>query len=141
MMGVYFDASLIVSLFVEDALTGRADAYIATHRPTPAISDLAAAEFASSVSRSVRMKSMTRVQGQAILMEFDAWRAREGTSCFVDTADVTTADVLLRQLDLPLRTPDALNIAIAERHGFELATFDEQMKVAARLVGLRLAPA
>jgi len=140
-MGVYFDASLIVSLFVEDALTGRADAYIATHRPTAAISDLAAAEFASSVSRSVRMKSMTRVQGQAILMEFDAWRAREATSCFVDTADVTTADVLLRRLDLPLRTPDALNIAIAERHGFELATFDEQMKVAARLVGLRLAPA
>ncbi len=57
------------------------------------------------------------------------------------SADVTRADALMRRLDLPLRTPDALHIAIAERVGATLATFDVKMAAAARVIGLPVAAA
>jgi hypothetical protein len=37
--------------------------------------------------------------------------------------------------DLPLLTPDALNIAIAQRVGAEILTFDKKMAVSARVLG------
>lgn len=51
-----------------------------------------------------------------------------------------TAQALLRRLDLPLRTPDALNIAMAQRVEAALATFDIQMARAARTLGLHVLP-
>jgi predicted nucleic acid-binding protein len=42
----------------------------------------------------------------------------------------------LRRLDLTLRTPDALNIAIAQRAGAAMATFDARMAEAAQALGL-----
>jgi predicted nucleic acid-binding protein len=47
----------------------------------------------------------------------------------------------MRRLDLTLRTPDALHIAISGRVGATLATFDEKMAAAARVVGLPVAAA
>jgi uncharacterized protein len=42
----------------------------------------------------------------------------------------------LRRLDLNLRAPDALNIAVAQRLGIAIATFDQRMAVAARRLGV-----
>ena len=44
---VYFDASLLVSLFVIDGFADRARIFIQDRGPTPVVSDFAAAEFAS----------------------------------------------------------------------------------------------
>ena len=49
--------------------------------------------------------------------------------------DLAAATVFLRRLDLPLRTPDALHIAIAQRVGAMLVTFDRQMAASARTLG------
>jgi uncharacterized protein len=51
------------------------------------------------------------------------------------SADVASAAAFLRRLDLPLRTPDALNIAIAQPVGAEILTFDKKMAVSARVLG------
>ena len=139
-MSVYFDASLLVSLFVEDDLSDRANAYVAKHRPTPAISDFATAEVASAINRRVRVGGMSRAKAHAVLADFDSWRAGRASACFVQSSDIIGAEVYLRRLDLSLRTPDAVNIAIAARLGLELATFDDQMKSAASILGIRLAP-
>ncbi len=56
-------------------------------------------------------------------------------------ADVKRADAVMRRLDLTLRTPDALHIAIAERIGATMATFDDKMAAAARILGLAVAAA
>jgi predicted nucleic acid-binding protein len=55
--------------------------------------------------------------------------------------DTAQAGSWLRRLDLVLRTPDALHLAIAARLGAPVATFDRGMEAAARNLGLRLAPA
>jgi predicted nucleic acid-binding protein len=45
----------------------------------------------------------------------------------------------LRRLDLPLKTPDAIHIAIAQRVDATLVTFDWQMAAAARALGTIIA--
>ena len=55
------------------------------------------------------------------------------------TSDIAAADRILRRLDVNLRTPDALHIAIAERIGATLVTFDRQMEAGARALGMAVA--
>jgi uncharacterized protein len=48
---------------------------------------------------------------------------------------IAVATTFLRRLDLPLKTPDAIHIAIAQRLGATLVTFDRQMAASARALG------
>jgi predicted nucleic acid-binding protein len=137
MTSVYFDASIIVSLLINDDLNERAEEFVRANSPTICLSDFAAAEFSSVLSRRARMQTLSRSQARVAFREFDLTKgivALETT-----TADIATADGYLRRLDLPLRTPDALNIALADRAGAALATFDEPMARCARALGVRLA--
>lgn len=134
-MSVYLDASILVSLFSIDALTARADAALRGRLPLLIVSDLAAAEFASAMARRVRMQLITAEEALAAFSTFDAWIARTTTPQSMTSADVSTAAGLLRRLDLTLRTQDALHIAIAQRVGADLLTFDRQMASAASTLG------
>jgi predicted nucleic acid-binding protein len=51
------------------------------------------------------------------------------------SADIEAANAFLRRLDLPLRTSDALHIAICQRADASLATFDAKMKASAINLG------
>ncbi len=57
----------------------------------------------------------------------------------ISAGDVAVATAFLRRLDLPLRTPDALHIAIAGRIGATLVTFDQRMAISARALGMAVA--
>ena len=134
-MSVYLDASILVSLFTVDTLTARADAALRERSPLLVVSDFATAEFASAMARRVRMQIITADEARAAFSTFDAWIARTTTLISVTSADVTAAAGFLRRLDLTLRTQDALHIAIAQRVGAALFTFDQQMASAARALG------
>lgn len=67
------------------------------------------------------------------------WTARAVRSVAVSPADIAAASTYLRRLDLPLRTPDAINIAIAGRIGCILLTFDRKMAENAAAIGLPVA--
>jgi predicted nucleic acid-binding protein len=54
----------------------------------------------------------------------------------MDSSDFAGAEGLVRRLDLTLRTPDALHIAIARRAGAALVTFDKAMATVAGALGL-----
>jgi uncharacterized protein len=135
-VNVYADASLIVALIVPDIFNERARRYIDSERPTLLVSDFAAAEFSSVL----RTRELTAAQARTAFAEFDAWSALRGRRLELTGADVALAETFLRRLDLTLRTPDALNIAIAQRHECTLATFDVGMADAARALGLGIAP-
>jgi uncharacterized protein len=140
MTPVYFDTSVIVSLFVNDAHSARTGAFIRAAAPLPVVSDFAAAEFSSALGLRVRSDRLTLDEARLSLAEFDAWRdstARIETT----TGDIALAATWLRRLDLGLRTPDALNLALARRSGAALVTFDVRMADAATRLGLDLAPA
>jgi len=132
---LYLDARLLVALLTNDALSARADALLRQRTSILAVSDFAAAEFAFAIARRVRTREVTAAEARLAFSHFDAWAARATQRVDTTTADVKAADAFLRRLDLPLRTPDAINIAIAERIGAALATFDEKMASSARALG------
>ena len=130
-MSVYLDASVLVSLFVEDVFTARADSFRRRLSEPVVVSDFAAAEFASSVARKVRPRRLDEAEARVAFAAFDAWVAEGALRAETGTADLAMATSFLRRLDLTLRAPDAINIAVAVRLAAPLATFDAAMKEAA----------
>ena len=140
-MSVYLDASVLVALLTDDAFTLRADALLRANASVVIVSDFAAAEFASVIARHVRIGDITPNDARIAFSTFDAWTARATQRTETKAADVTAAEAFLRRLDLALRTPDAVNIAIAQRVGATLATFDHKMIASARALGTPVAGA
>jgi len=81
------------------------------------------------------MGEITPDEGRLGFSAFEAWTARATRREQTKAADVSAAEAFLRRLDLNLRTADALNIAIAQRVGAALVTFDEKMEASARMLG------
>jgi predicted nucleic acid-binding protein len=138
-VNLYLDASVVVALVTRDAFTFRADSYLRAVAPVLIVSDLAATEFASVVARRVRMKEISPSIAQATFAALDSWLLRSTERAETTAADVAAAAQALRRLDLPLRTADALNIAIAQRIGATLMTFDEKMAASARALSVDVA--
>jgi predicted nucleic acid-binding protein len=103
------------------------------------VSDFASAEFASAVARRVRMQELTPEQGRIALSGFDIWVARMADWIEIGATDVALATTYLRRLDLPLRAPDAIHIAIAQRVDAMLVTFDQRMAASALALGALVA--
>ncbi len=135
-MKAYLDASVLVALLTTDPLTGRAVALMRNKALTAVVSDFAVAEVVSAVARRVRMGDTTIEDARSVFSRLDFWAAKYAVAAETTTADVKRADAVMRRLDLNLRTPDALHIAIAERLGAAMATFDDGMAAAARVLGL-----
>lgn len=140
-MSLYLDTSVIVALFTNDSLSSKADAFLRANTSQIEISDFAAAEFASAVARKVRTRDLTRADALAAFSTFDEWLVRGVKRLFVRSGDVAAADAILRRLDLSLRAPDALNIALAHRAHATLVTFDKGMAKNARAMNVDVASA
>lgn len=99
------------------------------------MSDFAAAEFASSVSRRVRTRELTVLEARDAFADFDAWKVMRPELVESSPPDVRDAAIHMRRLDLPLRTPDAIHIAIAQRprrHACDLRRADGALRAHAR---------
>jgi len=134
-VSVYLDASVLVALFTNDPYTVRADTFLRANALVLIVSDFAAAEFASTIARRVRIQTLTADEARTVFSSFDAWAGRKTGWEQATTADVATAAGFLRRLDVALRAPDAINIAIAQRVEADLLTFDDQMATGARALG------
>ncbi len=139
-MRAYLDASVIVPLFLADPFTERAESLLRTPDLAPIVADWAVLEVSNVVSRRVRIRALTEQAALTILANFDLWRGRCAADAETTRADVDAAIQFVRRFDLFLRGPDAIHIAIAQRLGASLCTFDERMATAAAIVGLATAP-
>lgn len=134
-LSIYLDTSTIVPLIVEDALRARSIDLLRQHPARPAASDFGLAEVASALARRFRTGEISREDAFAAHDLLDRWAVRAHVIA-LSSVDIDEAGHMLRGLDLTLRTPDALHIAIARRLGLTLATFDRGMATAARALGL-----
>jgi uncharacterized protein len=85
------------------------------------------------------MGDLTQEDGQLAFLHLDTWMTRLARREEITAADIGAADRILRRLDVNLRTPDALHVAVARRLGATLATLDRQMAAAARALGVAVA--
>lgn len=134
-MTVYLDASVVVSLFTRDVHHQRALRLAAAEAIV--VSDLTAVEFASALSIHVRAGRVSRDGAQLQFAEFDRWAEHVGR-VEVQSSDLRVAERIIRLLQHPLKAPDATHIAIAQRLGIALATFDATMAREAQRLGLEL---
>ena len=134
-MTTYLDASVVVSLFVNDPHAGRAKELV-SRQGDLVLSDLTAAEFSSALAIHYRTGRAAEGDTRGAFTRFDRWCEQIPLRVDVTPEDVRGAEALIRQLTYPLRTPDALHLVIARRLDATLATFDEALALAAERCGL-----
>ena len=135
-MSAYLDASVLLPTLIEEPASAAVDAYMLAGRQDFLVSDFAAAEVASALSRLVRMGLLGTADASARLADFEIWRAAMSSPVDVSASDVRLAYVYVRRFDLMLRAPDALHIAVARRLDVALATLDKRLAKAAQELGV-----
>jgi predicted nucleic acid-binding protein len=136
---LYLDASVLVALHTPDRFQERATGLIDRLRPELLLSDFGAAEFSSAVARMVRTGLLKEPDARVCFDDFDLWSARDVVAAAVESADIRAADGFVRRMDTALRAPDAIHLAVARRLDASLATFDRQLAVAGKLLGVTVA--
>ncbi len=137
-MSVYLDVNVIVPLFAVDLFSNRAEKALRNLADDLVVSDFSAAEFSSVIARRVRTRDLRAEEARTAFSNFDSWCARYIRRVEIDTIDVSGASSLMRRLDLSLRTPDALHLAIVHRTNCKLLTFDKSMASAAQGLGIEI---
>ncbi len=139
-MNGYLDANILVSLFVGDDLTGRAERCVAG-MDRVFVSSWTLAEFSSAAGILLRSGRIDARRAERARDGLDSLLRTLDPPASVENGDIVAADRLLRRPDLRLRTPDALHLAVVQRLRLPLLTFDKVMADAAIALGLTLAPA
>ena len=135
-MSAYLDASALVPTLVDEPASATMVAFFEQYRVTLVVSEFAAAEVASALSRLVRTGTMTADEAKARLIAFDAWRSTGTEPVEFHATDMRAANIYVRRFDLMLRAPDALHAAICRRLDLTLVTLDRRLATAARELGV-----
>jgi uncharacterized protein len=134
----YLDTSFLVPIVVDEAGSESARRWWRNSDSDSVVADLARLEFSAVVSRWMRMGSVTERDARSFLADFDLLCA----SCLTHThgsADIHSAERLLRNFSTKLAAPDALHLASALNLGATLVTFDERLAEAARMANASVA--
>ena len=134
-MTVYLDASVLVSLLVDDANTTAARR-LNERAPLIALSEWTLVECSSALARLTRMKRLTDPERAEIEDALDQWSSRVSRVVAVAPQDFGASRRFVRQSGAGLRGSDALHLAIVARERMELATFDQILARAAEEAGV-----
>ena len=130
------DTSVLLPTLIAEPTTEAVYDYLGAADQELLISDFAAAELASALSRLVRMDLLTDTDASARLADFDAWRAAMSSPVDIASSDARLSYIYIRRFDLGLRASDALHLAIARRLDATLVTLDQRLATAARELGV-----
>jgi len=135
-VSAYLDASALVATLVREPGSVAIDAFLDQYTGTIGVSEFAAAEVASALSRLVRTHLIAQEDAEAGLSDFDAWRSIRTETIDIEPPDARLANTYVRRFDLMLRAPDALHAAICRRLDLTLVTLDQRLAKAARELGI-----
>jgi uncharacterized protein len=134
-LSLYLDTNVVVPMHVDEGTSSLVDHWQSTVAEPFAISDLVAGEFASAMSRLVRMRKLTPSQASVILTRFDQWLKGFEQVEHVGS-DVRLAAQLVRQPSPKLLMPDAIHLATCGRTGHVLVTLDDDLAEIANRLGI-----
>ncbi len=136
---IYLDASALIPMLVTEDRSAAAIAFAARNRDQLFVSDFAAGEVASALSRLVCMQALSNTDADQLCERFDAWRTGSVHAGSIDSSDVALGATYVRRWASKLRLPDAIHLAACKRFGHALATFDTRLVDAARAAAIELA--
>ena len=113
-MTCYLDPSVMLPILIKEPASAAVDAFMSTVQQELWVSDFAAAEVASAVSRLVCTGRLQATDGAASLSDFDVWRAAITRPAEIHAVDVRLAGAYVRRFDLALRAPDALHLRLPD---------------------------
>ena len=135
-MKLYLDASVLIATIILEQSTAAVGEVLLACSDELMVSDFAAAEVASALSRLVRMGQLSTPEAADRLADFDDWRAGTTGLADIDAHDCRLANTYVRRFELRLRPPDALHAAICRRLDLQLVTLDRRLAAAARELGI-----
>ncbi len=138
---VYIDTSVLVAYYSPEALSESVQSFL-RQQSRPALSVLTEVEFFSAVARKVRIQEIEKAAGNRIVAQLTAHiEAGLYTSLALENHHWKLARGWIGLFSVPLRTLDALHLALASVQGLELVTSDarlfktaEELAVKARLL-------
>lgn len=132
----YFDTSILVAYYCPEPLSEQAERLLRASIP-PAISHLVQTEFASALSRKVRLGELLLVDGRRIHNLLHSHLNHGAYAVLpLHAHHFRQAESWLAGCDTPLRTLDALHLALAALEGARLITADQHMHAAAVTLGV-----
>jgi predicted nucleic acid-binding protein len=135
---LYLDTAIVLTLFVREAMSESVGKWIAYRRQPLAFSDWGLTECASALGIRLR-------RGE--LNSDSATRAYRAVTTFANEScelipcaghHHKEAQRLLMRFDLPLRSGDALHLAISQQVQATLISCDKQLVAAAKAIGAKV---
>lgn len=124
---VYLDSSVVVAYYVPESKSKRVQA-LYERLTTPMISELVELELIAGLSLRIRTGDVDRAQGEEVMTLFDEHLSAGLYSRLHLCAEhYRWARDAISRFDLPLKSPDALHLAAAQRGGLRLVTADRQL--------------
>jgi predicted nucleic acid-binding protein len=137
-VSAYLDASAILPILIAEPGSAAVDAFILGAGEDLIVSEFAAAEVASALSRLVRTGTLEQTDAAERLADFDDWRAAATQDFDLQHSDIRLANAFVRRFELMMRAPDALHAAVCRRGDHRLVTLDRRLAAAARQLGVRV---
>ena len=134
---IYLDTSVVVAYYCPEPISKRAEAIVRGRRAV-FISDLTEVEFFSAVSRKLRTREIQLDDALAIRNHFVA-HLNEGVyrRASLGPHHIQAAREFISAFTTPLRTLDALHLAIAAFDKLQLVTADEAFATAAKALSIK----
>lgn len=134
----YVDTSVIVAYYCPEPLSEKAEAFM-TGQIQPAISALTEVEFFSALSRKVRDGGMDKADGNRIIAEFLSHvDGLYYTKLLIEPHHYQLARDWIGQFKTPIRTLDALHLAIASSERLTIVTADETLAKSAETLSVNV---
>ncbi len=134
---IYFDTSVIVSALTNEERAVASRSLIAT-TALKASSGWVLTELASALAFKTRIGQLERDDALAVFSNFAQYVFPDFERYEADFRDFSDAAQLMLNGSRPLRSGDALHLAIVVRRGATLATLDRAFAIAARSVGVEV---
>ncbi len=135
-MMVYLDTSVLVAYYCPETLSERVQKLL-SEQTEPALSFLCQVELTSAVAKKVRAKEVSSEDGNRILAKFTS-HVDTGLFQIISIEDYhwQLAKNWIGLFTTPLRTLDALHLAIAANEEIQLITADKALFQAAETLGV-----